>query len=1094
MSSVIAKRFTVLRRCTIVLVWLIVSMWTVSLAKGGEVEEGQKNNLHKSLLQNLEWRNIGPGITSGRIADIAIVETDMRIIYAATATGGLWKTSNNGTTWYPIFDNEKTVSLGAVALARSNSNIVWVGTGEDFNARSNSWGNGVYKSEDAGKTWDHVGLEETRHIGDIVIHPDDPDIVFVAAMGSLWGAGKERGLFKTTDGGRTWSKSLYISEHTGVVDVAMDPREPDWLYATAFQRERRNWSFVAGGPEGGIFRSTDGGVNWNRLENGLPTGDIGRVGLSICRNQPDRIYAAVRAQGKASGIYRSEDRGASWELRTSEVATRWSYGDLYCDPNDPNRIYVLSVDTTVSSDGGKTHRTLVSGGRVHGDHRSFWIDPTHSDHLILGTDGGLYLSYDRGGSWEFMDHIPVTQFYTVAVDMRTPFYFVYGGTQDQSSYGGPSGTRHTDGITNADWFRTIRGDGFYAAIDPTDPTVVYSEAHYGRLIRFDTQTGEQHLIQPQPPEGESYRWNWSAPLLISHFDHKTVYFAANKVFKSTKRGDAWDVISPDLTRQLDHFELPLQGKLWPRDAIGLHTGTSDYGNITTLSESSIREGLLVVGTDDGLLWVTKDDGANWNKLDLFPGVPEQTRVSRVVLSRFAENTIYVTFDAHKDNNFRPFVIKSANLGKSWTSITNNLPAFGSTRVVVEGLRNPDLLFVGTEFGVFVSITGGKDWVALKNNLPTVPVHDIVLHPRENDLVIGTHGRGFWILDDVSILESLSEDVLASTSHLAPMRTATQLHRFDRGRDNLGDQFFRAPNPPNGAIITYYINPEVMSVSNTEPPTSEDGDKRNEIQQSNPIQLAIYDAQNNLISHLKIPQGSNGTGIQRVVWDLRHELPYKVTGGAGRETKRGSSFNIPYGPFVMPGDYQVRLRVNNVLYTEDVSVQSDPDISISTADRREWHDMLVELTHLQGRVRAVRRAAGQIKDQLQTVISTFKRLPNVPDTLVSDVEILFRQVSEIVRESQPQEGLFGGSMPKRFRVVDQINMVYAYMEGSTAPPTEDQKRWQRLGTKRLDQIENELTRLSAEELPALYMKLDKHGITWTPGRLIPTTQWSARRVH
>ena len=1064
---------------------LVASSLTASLAIASEVEEAGEGSLRASLLGNLEWRNIGPGMTSGRIAHIAVVEDDTRIIYAATATGGLWKTVNNGTTWKPVFEEEGTVSLGAVAVARSNSNIVWVGTGEDFNARSNSWGDGVYKSEDAGKTWEHLGLEETRQIGDIVIHPEDPDVVFVAAMGSLWGAGEERGLFKTTDGGKTWSKALYISEHTGVADVAMDPRDPDWLYATAFQRERRNWSFVAGGPEGGIFRSNDGGANWSRLENGLPTGEMGRIGLSVCRGQPDRIYAAVRAKGEENGIYRSEDRGASWELRTREVATRWSYGDLLCDPNDPDRVYVLAGDTTVSTDGGKTHRPLVSGGRVHGDHRSFWIDPAHSDHLILGTDGGLYLSYDRGESWEFMDHIPVTQFYTVAVDMRKPFYYVYGGTQDQSSYGGPSGTRNTDGITNADWFRTIRGDGFYAAIDPTDPTVVYSEAHYGRLVRFDTRTGEQHLIQPQPPEGESYRWNWSSPLLISRFDHETLYFAANKVFKSTKRGDAWDVISPDLTRQLDHFELPLQGRLWPRDAIGLHTGTSEYGNITTLSESSIREGLLAVGTDDGLLWVTTDDGANWSKFDQFPGVPEQTRVSRGVLSRFEENTLYVTFDAHKDNDFRPFVIKSADLGKSWTSITGNLPAFGSTRVVVEGLRNPNLLFVGTEFGVFVSITGGGHWVPLKNNLPTVPVHDMVLHPRESDLVIGTHGRGFWILDDVGIFDSLSEDVLKSTSHLAPLRPATQLHRFDRGRGNLGDQFFRAPNPPDGAIITYYVNPKLMSSSSAEPTTSGDGGA--ETRSGASIQLAIYDAQNILVRRLKVPQGPAGTGIQRAVWDLRHPLPYEAAGGAGRETKRGSSFNVPYGPFVMPGEYQVHLRVKDALHTENVRVEPDPDISMSDTDRREWHDILVELTHLQGTVRAVRTAAGQIEDQLRAVTSALEELPDVSAALVSEVETLSKQVGDIVRESEPQEGLFGGTMPKRFRVVDQINMVYAYVEGSTAPPTEDQKRWKRRGSERLNEIVDQLTRLSTEALPALYQKLDQHGVAWTPGRSIPPTR-------
>ncbi len=540
----------------------------------GTDEETPPGHLTASLLGSLTWRNIGPGLTSGRIADIAAVESDTDIIYVATATGGLWKTTNRGTTWKPIFENGGTASLGAVAIARSNPNVVWVGTGEAQNWRSTSWGDGVYKSEDGGKTWTHMGLEETRQTGKLVIHPDDTDVVYVAAMGVLWGSNEERGLFKTADGGKSWQKVLFISEHTGVADLAMDPRDPDVLYAAVWQRARRNWSSLNGGPEGGIFKSTDGGQHWDRLTHGLPEGEMGRVGLSICRSQPDTLYASITAKENESGLYRSDDRGASWERRSGISASR-----VRCDPNYPERVYLLRNGESVSEDGGKTFTRNYAGPRVHVDQQAMWIDPHDSDHLVIGTDGGVYLSQDRGRHWDFMDNIPVTQFYTVAVDLREPFYYVYGGTQDQSSYGGPSATRNVDGITNADWFRTIRGDGFYAAIDPT---VVYSEAHYGRMVRFDTRTGEQHLIQPQAPEGERYRWNWSSPFLTSHYDHQTVYFAANKVFKSTNRGDAWEV-SPDLTR-----------------ARPLRAASPGKG---------LAPGLEAPPTNRRLIWVSRDDGA-----------------------------------------------------------------------------------------------------------------------------------------------------------------------------------------------------------------------------------------------------------------------------------------------------------------------------------------------------------------------------------------------------------------------------------------------------------------------------------------------------
>jgi photosystem II stability/assembly factor-like uncharacterized protein len=599
------------RRLSVVAVAFVAALLSIRVTATGPRQTRDRGavqapvaapRLESRLLAGLQWRNIGPAVLGGRTVDFAVASDNADIIYAATATGGVWKTTNRGATWDPVFEREGTASVGAVAVAPTNPNIVWVGTGEAWNARSESWGDGIYKSENGGKSWKRMGLEASQHIGRILVHPADPNIVYVAALGALWGGNEERGLFKTADGGKTWSKTLYVSPHTGVADVAMDPRDPNVLYAAAFQRERRNYSFVGGGPESALYKTTDAGGHWEKVINGLPAGEVGRIGVSVCLSAPDTVYAAIDAKGQERGIYRSEDRGASWQHRNTEISTSWGSGQIRCDPANPDRVYVLRNGEAISDDGGKTFERALAVPGVHVDLHALWIDPANSTHLILGTDGGVYMSADRGVSWDFVSQMPVAQFYTVAVDMQEPFYYVYGGTQDNNSVGGPSGTRNTDGIVNADWFVTVPGDGFHAQIDPADPTTVYTESQYGRLVRFDTRTGERRLIQPRQPEaseGPKLRWNWSSPVIISHFDHRTVYFAANRLFKTQNRGDTWKAISPDLTRQLDLYALPLMGKVWPRDAIALHAGTADYGQISTLSESPLRAGVLAVGTDDG---------------------------------------------------------------------------------------------------------------------------------------------------------------------------------------------------------------------------------------------------------------------------------------------------------------------------------------------------------------------------------------------------------------------------------------------------------------------------------------------------------------
>lgn len=866
-----------------------------------------------AALAGLRFRSLGPAVMSGRIADIAVPPPQRpgerlgRTVFAATAAGGVWKTTNAGVTWTPIFDAQRVSSIGAVAVAPSNPDIVWVGTGEANNLRSSSWGDGVYRSVDGGTTWAHMGLSRSQHIARIVVHPRDTATVWVAAMGPLWDSAGERGLYRTTDGGRTWQRKLALGPFTGVTDVALDPTNPGIIYAASFQRERKAYSFVAGGPESGIWKSSDGGETWTALRAGLPDGERGRIGIHVAHSRPSTIYATVSAAD--GGIFRSDDAGATWTRTSTLQSIPWFFGQIRVDPQNEERVYHLGVQLSVSDDGGRTFRSIARN--THADHHAMWIDPADPAHLIIGNDGGLFFSHDAGDSWDLVINLPVSTFYAIGTDMREP-YWVYGGLQDNGTWGAPSRTLGRTGPGNSEWIRAGGGDGFYAAIDPTDPDIVYLESQNGALRRFDFATRESKSIRPTAEPGESLRYNWMAPALISPHDHRTLYFGANVLFRSTDRGDSWVRVSEDLTRQLNRDSLPIMGLFGP-GGFGRHEGTADFGNITTIDESPLRRGVLYVGTDDGLVQVTRDGGRSWSRCDRFPGVPQLTYVSRVVASIHDEGTVYVTFDGHRSNDFRAHVLRSTNHGRSFASISDGLGTAGSVYVIREHPRNPAVLFVGAEYGVFVSVNGGRTWAQLTNGIAPAPVHDLLVHPRDDDLVVATHGRGIYILDDIGVLEALGSGARVTLAQPRPALLYTPRATFTV----FGNRNYTTANPPPGAQLTWYVAPSAASAT--------------------PGVLRVSDTDGRVVREIPAPLDA---GTHRIVWDLRFTppaAPAQSRVATDEDEDEGPRFQqaVPLGPFVAAGTYRAHLLVGDAVVGEtSVEVRRDPAISLTDAQYAE----------------------------------------------------------------------------------------------------------------------------------------------------------------
>jgi photosystem II stability/assembly factor-like uncharacterized protein len=973
---------------------LLTTFVTLILLPAAAAAQGA--SITAEQLEQLRFRQPGPAVTGGRLHDVEALPHDPSTIYLATASGGIWKSTNKGTTWMPIFDNQAVSTFGDIAIAPSNDNVIWAGTGEQNNRQSTSYGNGVYRSTDGGTTWTHLGLEATRHIGAVQVHPQDPDIAYVAALGNLWRPTPERGVYKTTNGGRSWDKVLFVDTLTGVVDLSMDPNNPDVLYAAAYQRLRRAWGFNGGGPGSGIYKTTNGGRSWRELTNGIPGGDKGRIGLAIAKTNPQILNATIE-HASEGGSYRTEDGGANWE-RVNELNQRpMYYSEVFIDPTNENRVYELATSFYKSEDGGHTFRNMpirpTYDVGVHSDFHGLWIDPTNPEHFYLAGDAGLYESWDGGTTFIRINNIPIAQFYAIGADNREP-YFIYGGLQDNHSWMGPSATRHWIGIINDDWRQIGFGDGMYHQPDPTDHRFEYGTAQNGSIVRLNTETGDLLDVRPYPPEGEpDYRWDWVTPILVSQHDSRVVYFGGNRLFISRDRGVSWNR-TQDLTRQIDRDTLTLMGVAGSEIGLSRNDGTSSYGEIVTIAESPWDPDVIWVGTDDGNIQLSQDGGNAWAEVARnVSGVARGTYVSRVIASATDPGTAYATFDAHRDGDFRPYVFRTEDFGANWEPLTDGLPSLGSANVIREHPHNPDLLFLGTEHALFVSTDRGRHWTHFKANLPTTLFDDLIIQTRANDLIVGTHGRSLWILDDLTPLVEWSSEVAEAPAHLFSVPPA-RIMQYWKDTSYRGQNAYAGENPPDGAILNYVLGQEA----------------------SNAV-IEITNDDGRVVRHLAVT-GEAGV-IHRAVWDLRHEAPPSFTSPFGGTPVEDALPRLPHavtprGPSVSPGVYTATLTAGNARSTQSIIVRGDSTMPVTVAQYRDREEFLLEVLEGQRHVADLLDRAAELEGEGSVADSV--------DALQGRLRQLRRQISNLA-------GQFNGN---------------GVRQGSLYPPTDTQRmRWRQM---------------------------------------------------
>jgi photosystem II stability/assembly factor-like uncharacterized protein len=1094
-----------MKRTLILVCVLVLSTLVVSTQETTQSGEGAANQdpWAPGTFSEFRLRAIGPALMSGRISHIAVHPSHKQTWYIGVASGGVWKTTNAGTTFTPVFQNEGAYSIGAVVIDEKNPTTIWVGTGEGNNQRSVGYGDGVYRSDDAGRTWRNVGLKTSQQIGRIAIDPRDSRVVFVAAYGPLWSAGGERGLYKTVDGGLNWTRVLEISENTGISDVAIDPFNPDVMLAVAHQRRRHTWTLIHGGPESGLHKSSDGGKTWRRVRTGLPGGDLGRIVISFSPAQQGLVYAKVESSGQPVALYASLDGGDSWERRGNAQAQPMYYKNIHADPKNPQRVYVPNVQTQVSDDGGRTFRGLGERSK-HVDNHFVWIDPDDTSHLLEGCDGGLYESWDGGSVWRHFTNLSVTQFYNVEVDNASPIYNVYGGTQDNSTLGGPSRSRSPDGATNNDWFIVTGGDGFVARVDPADPNIVYAESQYGGIVRLDRRTSERVNIKPVEGKSEAaLRFNWESPFIISPHSASRLYFGASRLFRSDDRGNTWRAISPDLTRQTDRNLLPVMGRVWPPEAVAQHQSTATWGNISAVSESRKKEGVLYAGTDDGVIQFSLDGGANWRKSELPPGLPDYgsygVYVQRLVASKQNDNVVYALFDNSKNGDFKPYIYKSTNNGGSWTAIAGDLPANGPVLAFAEDHVDPDLLFAGTEFGLFFTADGGKKWIRLRTNLPTIAVRDLAIQERENDLVLATFGRGFYVLDDYSPLRHVGADVFQKDGHIFPAKAAViQVPETGRGRGSQGEQLWMAENPPDGAVITYWIRDTARTLRQRRQDAAREADQKKgparyptqaeltaEADEEAPQTfLTITDGAGKVVRRLTVP---GARGIHRFAWNLRG-VPATLPGEGGAPGGGGGGGGFGGGAaasFVLPGTYRAALsrRVDGKLVAlgdaQTITVSADPGVTLTPAQRTAAAEYQENVAKLQ---RAFTGALEQAND-MKTRTSAIRRavVESAADIKLLDQAVSFdRRVLAVQRALRGDETLRGLESGSPSTIQSRVNSAAAGARGLSGAPTGTQQTNYGIA---LEDLNAEIVRLRSleTELRKFEQQLEAAGVPYTPRR-------------
>ena len=1065
-----------------------------------QAQEKKDEVLSEKHFSGLKLRNVGPAFTSGRIADIAIHPEDDNLWYVAVGSGGVWKTVNAGVTWTTLFDDQPSYSIGCITLDPNNPNIVWVGSGENVGGRHVGFGDGIYRSPDGGKTWKNMGLKASEHISKIVVHPENSNVIWVAAQGPLWSKGGERGLYLSTDGGNSWTKTLGDEEWTGVTDLIMDPRDPDVLYAATWQRHRTVAAYMGGGPKSGIHKSTDGGKTWERLRQGLPGGKMGKIGLAMFPAEPDIIYAAIELDRTQGGVYRSTDRGASWTKRSNAVSGATGphyYQELYASPHKAGRLYLMDNNIQVSEDGGKSFRRLSRGGK-HSDDHAIAFRADDPDYLMIGTDGGLYESFDLAENWRFIDNMPITQYYKVAVDDSEPFYHIFGGTQDNGSHGGPSRTDTEHGIRNADWYKTLFADGHQSATEPGNPNITYAETQQGGLHRIDRITGEQIYIQPQPGAGEAAeRFNWDAPILVSPHKPSRLYFASQRVWRSEDRGDSWTPISGDLSRNQNRVRMPIMGQTWGWDAAWDLKAMSNYNSITSLAESPLQEGLIYAGTDDGRIQVTEDGGADWRLIEAakLPGVPATAFVNDIKADLHDVNTVYVALDNHKNGDFKPYLFKSTDRGRTWKSISGNIPDRHLVWRMVQDHVKPELLFAATEFGLYFSLDSGTKWMKLKG-APTIPFRDLVIQKRENDLVGASFGRSFFVLDDYSVLREVSESTLEQDAALFSTRKAWWY--VPRSVvSSQGHAKYAADNPPFGAVFTYHLKEGLTTLKadrkKQDKKTAKDGkdiqfpdwdaleaERRAEAPK---VWLTVKDSDGKVVKKIA---GATSKGIHRTAWDLSYPSKRAVNLNAGRSSfgRRGGGMKASPGTYSVTLSKQVDGKVTVLAGPSNFEVVPLRDGALERSSPAEISAFRQEVEWLQMETSAAANVMQESVAKVKAMRVALERAAVEPGQLDGQLYQLKQRLEDLDTKmnGNPSMDEIGESSgpPTVF------SRMFVAMRGmrSTYGPTPTHRKSLEVANSEFQSIKSELEAISTQAIPKMENALRALGAPWIEGQALP----------